>query len=337
MCVPALSHFFDGLPAPVVCLDRRSRIIHSNDAASVLFGYSSKEFLDRKFSDLLAPTSVGAQILTTESSSDRNLDELGWRHQSGAIFHAKSRHHTIPAAQNGQVWMWVECCREDSEMIEAVRLLTEQREAERLRFARDLHDGAIQELLGMGFGLTELRRQVQSQGVELVGQPIVALQADVVRIARILRSLVSELRPAGLEEFGLRDTLEGHVAKVLRDISGHHPEVRLEIQNLPELTSPQELCLFRTAQEALRNSIKHGKASQILISLKRLGSEALLLVKDDGCGFEVAAHLVDLTRSQNFGLAGMLERVQLVNGHLSVHSIIGKGTEVRVTVSLEDK
>jgi PAS domain S-box-containing protein len=331
-----ISKFFDAIPAPVVCIDRGQRIVLSNQAATRMFGYQPKEFLERKLTDLLAPTSLGAQTLSFESNSELSLDELGWRHQSGSIFHAKSRHRSLAGDQQGQVWMWIECCRDDTQMMESVRVLAEQREAERLRLARDLHDGAIQELLGVGFSLTEIRRQVQALDIELPGRPIASLQIDIIRITRMLRSLVSELRPAGLEEFGLRDTLEGYVAKVLRDLAGKQPEVHLEIQNLSALTPPQELCLFRTAQEALRNTIQHAQAAHVYISLMRLGSEALLLIKDDGCGFEVAAHLVDLTRSRHFGLAGMIERVQLVHGHLCVHSSLGNGTEIRVTLALED-
>lgn len=107
------------------------------------------------------------------------------------------------------------------------------------------------------------------------------------------------------------------------------------MQEIAELTPPQMLCIFRSAQEAIQNCLKHSQATTVRISLRRVDDQVVLVVNDNGRGFEVPAYLSELTRNQHYGLVGMVERVQLLNGHLSVHSRPRQGTEVRVALTLE--
>ena len=330
-----LSALFEAIPVAVVCVDERGHIVECNAAACELFGYQHQEFLECGLEDLLPASSRGAMMLTDEPTLEPNLDELAWKRKGGQTFHATARRQAL-SGQRGQVWTWVESCRGgDCGLVEAARRLHDFRESERLRLARDLHDGVIQELIGMSFSLMDLKHHLERSSPDAKTAPVSRLQGDVTRIVRLLRALVSELRPAGLEEFGLRETLEGLIAQLVRDHSALRLEVCLDIQELPELTPPQELCLFRVAQEALQNCMKLSGATRVTLSLNKVEGEALLLIKDNGRGFDVPTYLTDLTRSQHYGLAGMLERVQLLDGHLSLHSRPQQGTEVRVSLKLE--
>jgi DNA-binding LacI/PurR family transcriptional regulator/signal transduction histidine kinase len=224
-------------------------------------------------------------------------------------------------------------------LAEAQGRLAEVREAEQLRMAQDLHDGAVQQLIGISYAVEELRRRIQQR------QPLdppfaadlsAALQDtrwQVLDVSKQLRSLISELRPLGLKELGLRYALEGYVAHLQREVSAEGPKIRLSLSPmLPPLPEVAAICLFRVAQEALRNALQHAGAHHIDVSLHCDPGDAILRVQDDGSGFQVPAHFSELTRDDHFGLAGMAERVAWSNGHLIIRSRPGSGTEIVATV-----
>ena len=224
--------------------------------------------------------------------------------------------------------------RAHADLLETSRRLLESREAERLRLAREIHDGALQDLIAISFALAQLGKQLRAKNALPADAELLRVQqAEVLRVARQLRALVSELRPAGLEEFGLVPSVEGLVAKLTRE----HPdtlEVQLDLQEIPELSLPQQLCVYRAVQESLQNCLKHAHAAKLVVTLRRLDSEAVLLIRDDGCGFEVPESLRTLTSSEHYGLAGMDERAELTGAILAVHSECGVGTEVRLTMPI---
>jgi DNA-binding LacI/PurR family transcriptional regulator/signal transduction histidine kinase len=233
----------------------------------------------------------------------------------------------------------VERKRAEEQLAEAHSRLAEVREAEQLRMAQDLHDGAVQQLIGISYAVEELRRRV-SQHEPLEAQFSNELSAalqdtrwQVLDVSRQLRSLISELRPLGLKELGLRHALEGYVAHLQREVSSGGPEIRLSLSpGLPPLPEVAAICLFRVAQEALRNALQHAGARQIDVSLLCDSGDVILRVWDDGAGFQVPAHFGELTRHDHFGLAGMSERVAWSSGRLAIRSRPGAGTEITATV-----
>jgi signal transduction histidine kinase len=94
-----------------------------------------------------------------------------------------------------------------------------------------------------------------------------------------------------------------------------------------------DIALFRIAQEALRNSLRHSQATQVLVSIDFMQDKAKLIVSDDGIGFELPKALCEFASQGRLGLIGMQERVRLLNGNLSVESEVGKGTKVVVEVA----
>ena len=92
------------------------------------------------------------------------------------------------------------------------------------------------------------------------------------------------------------------------------------------------LDLFRCAQEALQNALRHAQARGITVTVHRHRDRALLCVRDDGRGFDVPQRLAGLTRTGHFGLAGLAERVELAAGHHEIRSAAGAGTTVRVSL-----
>jgi signal transduction histidine kinase len=139
----------------------------------------------------------------------------------------------------------------------------------------------------------------------------------------------------GLEHFGLTASLEMLSAKLLREATGSLPELKLDLQSVPRLTHPQQLCFFRCCQEAMLNALRHARAKRLTVKLRQLGEEACLAITDNGVGFAVPPHFHNLVRAEHFGLAGLAERVELVGGRLSVRSESGQGTSIEVFLRLE--
>lgn len=221
--------------------------------------------------------------------------------------------------------------RVHDDLVRINRRLLEVREAERMSLAREIHDGPLQDLIAVGFSLAEAQNAFANLEAS---QALRGQQMAVLEVARQLRSVVSRLRPAGLEEFGLVAALEGLVARMARDFS-HVPDTQLNLQDLPELSPAQQLCIFRVVQEAFLNCLKHARAKNVVIRVRRLPSHAELTVTDDGCGFVPPSRLNDLTPNDHFGLVGMEERSLLASGSFRVISKPGKGTQILVTVPIQ--
>ena len=141
-----------------------------------------------------------------------------------------------------------------------------------------------------------------------------------------LRSLVFELRPAELEADGLVPTLQSHL-DVLRRVYGVRISVSADVgQRLPP---GLESAMFRVAQEAVHNALRHGRPSHVEVRLAREDETAILEVTDDGAGFDVNDRAA---RSRHLGLTTMRERAEEAGGSLTIRSRPGEGTTVSVEV-----
>jgi signal transduction histidine kinase len=196
---------------------------------------------------------------------------------------------------------------------QAYRQLMRGREEERERLARDLHDQAIQGLVGLKFSLAEKAPDVQTE-----------LQPQINEVIETLRELCADLRPPALDRLGL--------AAALRSYTGDFSvrtglPVELRVEGSERRLPPEiELSLFRVAQEALSNAWKHAQSPQVEVTL-RFDEEAVeLSVSDRGRGFEVPERLAALAEAGHFGLVGMHERMELVGGALRLVSAPGQGT-----------
>ncbi len=199
-------------------------------------------------------------------------------------------------------------------------------EEERRRIARELHDEAGQMLIGVKLGLQVLAHRLPSQ------HPAVRAELDRLReqinsSAAMLKDIARQLRPPTLDELGLGTAIR----QLAADFEARSSfEVHLNLTEPKERLSPViETALFRVAQEALTNVVKHANASHVWLSLTREGQTVRLWIVDDGCGFDVNA------RRDGLGLLGMKERVELLGGRFAVESHRGEGTQVSVTLRVD--
>ncbi|XVV08566.1 GAF domain-containing sensor histidine kinase [Actinoplanes sp. CA-131856] len=199
---------------------------------------------------------------------------------------------------------------------------------ERARIAHDLHDAVAQRLFG-------LRLTAQAADVLLERDPAAARRhlTEVTTLAREaaeeLQAAVQELRPADLATDGLPAALRKQVSILDRAYNGA-PHLTYSDDSPPELPMPVRTVVFRVAQEALHNAVRHAKAATVRVRLHTQDPDVVRLeVADDGRGFDVAA---TLKAGRSLGLRSMRERACAVRATLTVDSTPGEGTTVRLEV-----
>jgi signal transduction histidine kinase len=204
-------------------------------------------------------------------------------------------------------------------------------EAERHRWARELHDDTLQSLSALRFGLSAARRSKREGGLDqAVLQAIEQIEESIAN----LRALITDLRPAALDELGVQAAIEALAERNVRH--GLEVDVNVELELVHEqgaqpqrLPSELESALYRLTQEALTNAAKHGKASRAVVEIRERSGVVRLLVRDNGGGFDPES------KSEGFGLLGMQERVALLGGELEVESSLENGTTIRAQLPVQ--
>jgi two-component system sensor histidine kinase UhpB len=201
-----------------------------------------------------------------------------------------------------------------TERLESDRRMVATQDAERRRIARELHDE-------LGQTLTALSLQIERAGIDDTAREPIA--RTVARALDDVRGIARRLRPEALDDLGLVNALIALVTRVSEE-SGLPIERRLE-SPVPELPPDAELTLYRVAQEALTNAIRHADATHATVTLRIVDGTVIVTVSDDGHGF--------VTRPPaSGGLAGMHERARLVGARVDVRSDAGRGTDVQITL-----
>jgi signal transduction histidine kinase len=212
---------------------------------------------------------------------------------------------------------------------ERLRNALEGAEQERTRWARELHDETLQGLGSLQLLLSSALRQPDAEQRDAAVRVTLDHIADEIDK---LRTLITELRPAELDELGLESALEALVER--RDCEGEaHVELEADLGSVsgggPRRFDPHvESAIYRLVQEALSNAAKHADATRVSVRVTVRDAKVEVVVRDDGRGFDTDAS------TAGFGLLGMRERVALVGGTLAVTSRPGEGTEIQVVLPL---
>ncbi|MCX4517422.1 GAF domain-containing sensor histidine kinase [Streptomyces anulatus] len=196
---------------------------------------------------------------------------------------------------------------------------------ERSRLAHELHDAVSQKLFSLRLTAQAATALVDRDPARAKGelQQVAALAAEAVDE---LRAAVVELRPAALDEDGLIATLRTQIQVLDR---AHAAEVAFGSCGVRALPAAQEEALLRVAQEALHNALRHSGAEHVSVTLARRGTDTVLRVTDDGCGFDPTA----VRRAgRHLGLVSMRHRANSVGGRLTVASEPGKGATIEMEV-----
>jgi GAF domain-containing protein/ligand-binding sensor domain-containing protein len=196
---------------------------------------------------------------------------------------------------------------------------------ERQRLARELHDSVTQALYGATLYAEAATRQLATGQVELVSEHLRELRDTAQEALREMRLLIFELRPSILESEGLVNALRARLEAV-EERAGLAVEFHVEGETI--LPTAIEEGLYRIAQEALNNALKHACARRVGVSLEWRESAVVLEIVDDGCGFDPSTAV----EGGGLGLDGIIERAAQMEGELVLDSEPGAGTRVRVKV-----
>jgi len=212
----------------------------------------------------------------------------------------------------------------------ALAKVLEAAQQERIRLAADLHDGPVQELTALNYGLERVDRRLQTHGPDAVRELLGEQKDHLTMVTRTLRSLLSELRPPALDEHGLTGALKLYGDAFAKQ-AGIYVSVDAQVDERP---APEvETIIYRITQEALTNVAKHAQARHVWIRLAAGGQAVDLTIRDDGVGFdpEQAARLL---KDGHFGLVGMRERAEMGGGRMDLDSRQDHGTTIHLTLPL---
>ncbi|MBO0961496.1 sensor histidine kinase [Neobacillus sp. MM2021_6] len=206
--------------------------------------------------------------------------------------------------------------------------IIEAQEEERKRLSREIHDGPAQMLANVIMRSDLIERVYRDRGPDEAFSEIHNYKIMVRSALYEVRRIIYDLRPMALDDLGLVPTLR----KYLQTIEEYHKQSKINFVNMGlerRLPAKFEVALFRIIQESVQNAIKHANACEIAVKMEITKTAVTVLIKDNGVGFDLTER-----KPESFGMIGMKERVDLLDGEITFHSKIDKGTEVFIRVPL---
>jgi len=204
--------------------------------------------------------------------------------------------------------------------------LFETEEIERRRLARELHDSIGQNLTVLNMTVGMIRAGLPADAREQVSAHLGDCEALLQTTGDLVRDVMADLRPPGLDELGLLAALTGYARQT--GSRGRVPIAVSGAEIAPRLPPTAEIALFRIAQEAIVNALKHAGATHMVVTLESSPDAVIMSIADDGCGFDPAAQRFQA--AAHLGLVNMRERAESIGGQLRVESAPGRGTRVIV-------
>jgi signal transduction histidine kinase len=212
--------------------------------------------------------------------------------------------------------------------LELLRRLVTAQEEERRRISRELHDQTGQHLTALLLGLKTLNNSTDNGSTSLHNS-LLQLQKLTERLVEDAHHLAWELRPAVLDDLGLETAISNYVEKW-----SERNSIAVDFHsglNKLRVSQPVETAVFRIVQEALTNVLKHARATRVSVMLEHRYEELLVIVEDNGCGFQPEVPLT-VKECGGLGLVGIRERVALIGGKLNLESEPGSGATLVIRI-----
>jgi PAS domain S-box-containing protein len=320
---------FDHAPICILVIDLSvspATILEVNRRAELVYGYPVAELVGLPATHLLPEEArpAGLTIVRRVQQGETVTAETINRRRDGTRFPGRVFASPDPT--------------DDDRMIVTVEDITAERQRrseadaiarERLRIAQEIHDGVAQSLAGLRFK-SALWSHLAAAAPPDLRAGLDELQTVLTETITDLRRAIFALRPLDLESLGFLPAL----AQLVADFGDQSQLVaRLEVSGPPDsLPATYELPIFRIIQEGLNNISQHARASSVLVRLTVDAAGGVMVsVRDNGCGFD-RHQLGSVDRDGHFGLRQMRERILALGGTLDIHSAIGHGTELVITL-----
>lgn len=334
----------------ILLADDQAQYVDANPAACTMLGYNHNELLRMGLWNILPEMNKesGQELWRDFIAAGQQSGEITLLHKDGRLIEAEyqATANIVPGIHLSILRDITERKQAEQEKNQLLETITDQREqlrvlagklvdlqeVERKALARELHDQIGQNLTGLSLNLNF----IQSQLVKIVPdmpEPVRTTLHDSLRLVERtterVQDVMAELRPPVLEDFGLVATLQWYADRLSHrngftvTILGSEPE--------PRLSGTLEFTLFRIAQEALNNVIKHAQAKSVVIKVEADSLVARLTVIDDGIGFDIT-RWSDPTERRSWGLLTMIERAEVLGGYCHIETQLGQGTRVIVEI-----
>jgi len=320
--------------------DNGGTIQTANNAAALLTGYSVEELRGMNIASLLDTKSQHKYVRIM----DRLLNskpvflpyELSLKRRDGSEIICMISTNVISGSSDPTSFQSiVRDVTEEKQQYETARFylqeITKAQEEERRRISRELHDSTAQNLIALLHQIDNLLADRTNLPVK-EAKALWSFHEQIKNILEEVRRFSRDLRPSIIDDLGLVPALEWLCSELNRE---YGIDVAIKVSGEEQRLAPEtELLFFRIAQEALNNTVKHAHTSEAKITVKSMAKTIRLTISDNGTGFKPPSNLESLTHLGKLGLAGMQERVQLLNGTLKIDSKPDKGTVITVDAPL---
>jgi len=203
-------------------------------------------------------------------------------------------------------------------------------EEERKRMAREIHDGPAQSLANLVLRTEIAERMLVKQEFQLVQEELMELKSQVRSGLEEIRKIIFNLRPMALDDLGLVPTLR----KFVQDFE-EKTKIRAVFETSGRelrMPSAMEAAVYRLVQEAFSNALKHASPTYVSLEMTFFPKRILIVIQDNGVGFDVEQTMARSKTSSHYGLIGMHERVELLNGKIDIESARGQGTKITISI-----
>ena len=321
-------------------VDTEGRFLEVNDAYCRLIGYRREELLKMRMPDVDAiktPEDIARHLREiARKGDDHFVSRL--RRKDGQLLDMEFSANLIPDPDGERLFVFMrditerkraeQKLRDYAGRLKSVsRRLIAVEETERRNINRELHDRVGQTLAALNINLNIIRSQLPQQSLDAVGARLRDTQTLLERTAAQIRDIMADLHPPALDDYGLlaalRTYAESFGARAAVPITVHGEDLA------PRLSLAAEMALFRIAQEALANAVKHAQARNIEVALGAAPERVTLTIDDDGVGLDVG-HTIPA--GNHWGRAIMRERADGVGATLRIESAPGRGVHVIVEV-----
>lgn len=339
---------FDNSPVGMLIRNRNLVVTHANKALCDMLGYTLEELRELDIAAIADPeehTTDNRRLSVELLEGVRDSYEVERRHlrKNGESFWVRLRVYAV-RDDNGE-FVYTVAMQEDisdrkaaeaaiqaheHERTQLLQRIVDVQEEERARISFELHDQIGQQLTSLLLGL---RAAEAATDLTVMKQQTAELRTETTEAVEAVRQMAFDMRPGTLDDLGVVTALRRDVENIARS-AGFHAVFRVYDEDRLRLSSDAEVALYRVVNAALTNIVQHARASNVSVILQPQDTDALVMVEDDGVGFDTEAAMAGPVEAR-FGLLGMQERMASVGGRVNVESTPGEGTATFITLPLE--